>query len=68
MPSTYKGQNVSISYDETVCTHAGECVRGLPKMFNPERDPWVQPGDISYEDALPVIKRCPSGALKLSRA
>ena len=39
MPSTYKGQNVSISYDETVCTHAGECVRGLPKVFNPERDP-----------------------------
>jgi len=47
MPSTYKGQNVSISYDENVCTHAGECVRGLPKVFNPERDPWVQPGDIS---------------------
>jgi uncharacterized Fe-S cluster protein YjdI len=68
MPSTYKGQNVTISYDENVCTHAGECVRGLPKVFNPERDPWVQPGDISYEEALPVIQRCPSGALKLSRA
>jgi uncharacterized Fe-S cluster protein YjdI len=68
MPSTYKGQNVAISYDETRCIHAGECVRGLPKVFNPERDPWVQPGDISYEEALPVIQRCPSGALKLSRA
>ena len=65
---TYKGSHVSISYDPDRCIHAGECVRGLPKVFNVEKDPWCQPGDVTYEEALPVIQRCPSGALKLSRA
>jgi uncharacterized Fe-S cluster protein YjdI len=68
MSSTYQGKNVVISYDEKICTHAGECVRGLPQVFDPNKSPWVQPGDISFEAAEEVIKRCPSGALKVSRA
>lgn len=68
MTTFYKGRHVAISYDEKVCIHAGECVRGLPSVFSPERDPWIQPADISYGEALPVIQRCPSGALKLYRA
>lgn len=67
MASSYKGNNVTISYDEKICTHAGECVRGLPSVFSLERDPWIQPGDVSYEEAFGVIKRCPSGALKVTR-
>ena len=68
MPKTYKGTHAAISYDETVCIHAGECVRGLPSVFSLERKPWIQPGDISYEEAAKVIARCPSGALKIERA
>lgn len=65
--TAYKGRNVTISYDDKRCIHAGECVKGLPKVFSLEQDPWVQPGDVSYEEALPVIQRCPSGALKISK-
>jgi uncharacterized Fe-S cluster protein YjdI len=68
MSSSYEGKEVVISYDEKVCTHAGECVRGLPQVFDPKRTPWIQPGDISYGAAEQVIRRCPSGALKIRRA
>ena len=67
MPQTYKGKHVAISYDETVCAHAGVCVRELPSVFSLERKPWIQPGDVSFEEAAPVIQRCPSGALKIER-
>lgn len=65
MAQEYKGENVVISYDKKVCSHAGKCVAGLPDVFNPEKDPWCQPGSISFEDAKPVIAQCPSGALSI---
>lgn len=64
MASSYKGEHITISYDDKICTHAGECVKGLPSVFNLEQDPWIQPGSTSYDDAMAVIQRCPSGALK----
>ena len=67
MTTSYKGRHIAITYDEQRCIHAGECVRGMPQVFSLERDPWVQPADTTYEEALPTIKRCPSGALKLRR-
>ena len=67
MSNSYEGKEVVISYDDKICTHAGECVRGLPQVFDAKRSPWIQPGDISYEAAEQVIRRCPSGALKVRR-
>lgn len=65
MAESYDGKNVVIEYDAKICSHAGECVRGLPKVFMPGAKPWVQPGDISYDEAAAVIAKCPSGALKV---
>ncbi len=68
MSTTYAGSKSIITYDEKICTHAGECVKGLPQVFNPKNTPWVQPGDVDYEAAEQVIRRCPSGALTIRRA
>ena len=68
MITTHEGSKSIITYDDKVCTHAGECVKGLPEVFDPNRTPWIQPGDVSYEAAEQVVRRCPSGALKISRA
>jgi len=68
MSNTYEGSHAIISYDEKVCTHAGECVKGLPQVFDPKKTPWIQPGDVAYETAEKVVSRCPSGALKIRRA
>jgi uncharacterized Fe-S cluster protein YjdI len=63
----YEGQALTITYDAKVCTHAGECVKGLPGVFNPKAKPWVNPDGASVDDAIAAIARCPSGALGFER-
>jgi CDGSH-type Zn-finger protein/uncharacterized Fe-S cluster protein YjdI len=63
----YRGAGVVVRYDAGVCTHAAECVRGLPAVFNTRKVPWVQPDHASVEEVLAVVARCPSGALSAER-
>ena len=62
---TYRGADIAVSFDLDVCTHAGECVRGLPKVFDTERRPWILPDEASAEEIRAVVAKCPSGALEL---
>jgi uncharacterized Fe-S cluster protein YjdI len=62
---TYRGQHVNVSFDLEVCTHAGECVRSLPKVFDTERRPWIAPDEGSADEIRDVVTRCPSGALEI---
>lgn len=68
MTSTHNGSKAVVTYDEKICSHAGECVKGMPQVFDPSKTPWIQPGDHSFESIEQVVKRCPSGALKVTRA
>jgi len=60
----YRGKGITVTYDATVCTHATECVRGLPDVFDIRSRPWIQPGNADPEQIAEVIRRCPSGALQ----
>jgi uncharacterized Fe-S cluster protein YjdI len=55
----YKNDKLVVRYDPGVCIHAGECVRGLPSVFNLSKKPWV---DASAAAIIEQVK-CPSGAL-----
>ncbi len=60
---TYQNDDIKVTWDKERCIHAAECVRGLPKVFDPKRKPWIKPA-LSYVDTLTeVIERCPTGAL-----
>ena len=61
----YEGRDVADTYDAKRCIHAAECVRGLPAVFDPKAKPWIQPGEVARDALAAVIRRCPSGALKL---
>ena len=37
----YKNENVAVRYDPKICIHAGECVRGLPSVFDVSKKPWI---------------------------
>ena len=63
---SYKGEKAIVTFDETVCTHAGRCVKGLPSVFNLEKDPWIDPNGADVEDLKAVIAKCPSGALTMT--
>ncbi|MEO0575422.1 MAG: CDGSH iron-sulfur domain-containing protein [Pseudomonadota bacterium] len=60
------GDSVTVSYTPVLCSHAGECQRLAPKVFDPRRKPWVDPSLGDQDDIFTVVAACPSGALQVS--
>jgi len=60
----YPADDITVSFDADRCRHFGECVRGLPEVFDAGRRPWIDPGGAPAEQVAEVIRRCPSGALQ----
>ncbi|MFP4479205.1 MAG: glutamate synthase-related protein [Candidatus Izemoplasmatales bacterium] len=60
---TYEGKEVTIHDDRGICSHAGYCTDGLPKVFNMDKDPWIDPNGASKKEIIETIEKCPSGAL-----
>ncbi len=65
---TYEGDGITVTFDPTLCTHSGRCVRGLPAVFDIKRKRWIEvdaaPADVIAEQ----VARCPSGALQAVRS
>ncbi len=59
----YKNDKLVVRYDPAICIHAGECVRGLPSVFNLSRKPWIDVNGASAAAVIEQVTRCPSGAL-----
>ena len=59
----YEAEGIKISWKPNICTHAAECVKGLPSVFNTQKRPWVSPQNATAEKIMEVIDRCPSRAL-----
>ncbi len=58
--------SVEINWDEKICIHAGECVKGLPQVFKVEDGKFViDPGGASVDEIRGVVAKCPSGALSI---
>ena len=64
----YLGEDVVVHFDIRRCIHAEECVIGLPAVFDPHKRPWVTPDNADVDELGAVIKRCPTGALRLEHA
>ncbi len=63
---SYEGAAVTVTYNPMLCSHAAECGRLAPHIFNPEQKPWIQPDNGTIEEVEAVIRSCPSGALALA--
>ncbi|WP_373483221.1 glutamate synthase-related protein [Acetobacterium sp.] len=63
---TYVGQEITIHDDRGICSHAGFCTDGLPKVFRMTEEPWIDPDAEAKERIIETIKKCPSGALSYS--
>lgn len=59
----YSNGEVVITWQPEKCIHSGICVRGLPRVFNPRKKPWIEIGNASTEELVDQVKKCPSGAL-----
>jgi uncharacterized Fe-S cluster protein YjdI len=51
-----------------LCQHSGNCVRALPRVFNPRRQPWVETEHASDSEIEAAVAKCPSGALRIRKA
>ncbi|MGC1178190.1 MAG: (4Fe-4S)-binding protein [Methyloceanibacter sp.] len=59
----YRNDKLVVRYDPAICIHAGECVRGLPSVFNLSRKPWIDVNGASGAAVIEQVELCPSGAL-----
>ncbi len=63
----FEGKQLSVYYNQLLCSHAGECGERLKEAFNTDRDPWIVPDNATPEQIRDVVKACPSGALSWSQ-
>jgi uncharacterized Fe-S cluster protein YjdI len=59
----YSNGEVTIVWQPELCTHSGNCARGLPEVFKPKEKPWITPERATTEKIIEQVKKCPSGAL-----
>lgn len=64
---TYFGPLLDVSFNGEVCIHAGECVRGMPEVFNTSLRPWIDAEAADTPEKADflreVIGRCPLGGV-----
>ena len=57
---------MDVNWDENVCTHSANCVKGLPQVFKVEGGKFVIDTSAGSEDDIrAVVAKCPSGALSV---
>jgi len=59
----YKNEDITIQWRPSLCIHAGECVKALPKVYNPRERPWVKIENATTPELKAQISKCPSKAL-----
>ena len=62
----YDAGEVTIVWKPALCIHAAECVKALPKVYNPKAKPWITPEHASADEIRSQVAKCPSGALSIS--
>ena len=62
----YEGKRITIHDNRGICSHAGHCTDGLPKVWRMRTEPWIDPDGAGPEEIVEVVRRCPSGALSHS--
>lgn len=59
----YTNGEVTIVWQNALCSHSAKCAKGLPEVFKPRESPWVQTENSTTEKIIAQVKQCPSGAL-----
>ena len=63
----YETPEITVTFDRDRCIHSGNCVRGLPAVFDIRRKRWIRPEAASADEVAAQVARCPSGALQSYR-
>ncbi len=63
---TAAGPDVTVHFNRSICSGAGECVRNLPAVFVSGAKDWIRPDQATADEVVATVRRCPSGALTYS--
>lgn len=63
----YSNGEITVVWQPSLCVHSAICARGLPKVFDPRRRPWVVLDSADTVTIVDQVDRCPSGALSYER-
>ena len=63
----YQAGSFTVEWRPGRCMHSGVCARGLPKVFDPHRRPWIVLSESDSETIAAQVDQCPSGALSWLR-
>lgn len=63
MDKNYVKGKLTVIWKSHLCTHSGNCVRGLKDVFDPQRRPWIDLNAAEQDQIIAQVKKCPSGAL-----
>jgi CDGSH-type Zn-finger protein/uncharacterized Fe-S cluster protein YjdI len=64
---TYASATIAVRFEPRRCIHAGECIFGLPLVFDAGRKPWIDAGAARADAIARVVAHCPTGALHFER-
>ncbi len=64
----YRKDDVTVVWQPKKCIHSAKCWRGLPKAFNPNEKPWINLDNVTSEEIMEQVLKCPSGALSIKDA
>ena len=59
----YSNEELTVVWKPKKCIHSGECVKALPKVYNPKERPWLRIENATTDELKEQIMKCPSGAL-----
>jgi uncharacterized Fe-S cluster protein YjdI/CDGSH-type Zn-finger protein len=59
----YSNGELTVVWKPHLCIHSGNCVKALPKVYNPNEKPWIKAQNASRSELKAQIALCPSGAL-----
>lgn len=59
----YSKGDLTVVWKPKKCIHAAICVNTLPKVYDPNKKPWIEPENASIDELKSQIDKCPSGAL-----
>ena len=61
----YSNGEITVVWRSSLCVHSGICARGLPRVFDPRRRPWIVLDGFDSQTIVDQVERCPSGALSI---
>ena len=65
MEKLYTRIGLSVLWQPDACIHCGNCVSGLPSVFNVSKRPWIDVNAASIDAIKEQVAKCPSGAISV---